>query len=41
MREVRPGIRLLNAKGKEVMVTNVYFSQEIAVMVNKKIYIYV
>ena len=27
MREVRPGTRLLNAKGKEVMVTNVYFSR--------------
>jgi len=33
MREVRPGTRLLNAKGKEVMVTNVYFSRENAVMV--------
>jgi len=33
MREVRPGIRLLNAKGKEVMVTNVYFSRENAVVV--------
>ena len=33
MREIRPGIRLLNAKGKEVMVTNVYFSRENAVMV--------
>ena len=33
MRDIRPGIRLLNAKGKEVMVTNVYFSRENAVMV--------
>ena len=33
MREIRPGIRLLNANGKEVMVTNVYFSRENAVMV--------
>ena len=27
MREVRPGTRLLNAKGKVVIVTNVYFSK--------------
>ena len=33
MREVRPGTRLLNAKGKAVIVTNVYFSRESAVMV--------
>jgi hypothetical protein len=33
MREVRPGTLLLNAKGKEVKVTNVYFSRESAVMV--------
>ena len=33
MRELRPGTRLLNAKGKEVTVTNVYFSRENAVMV--------
>ena len=33
MREVRPGTPLLNAKGKEVKVTNVYFSRESAVMV--------
>jgi len=33
MREVRPGTFLLNAKGKEVRVTNVYFSRESTVMV--------
>jgi len=33
MREVRPGTLLLNAKGKEVKVTNVYFSRESAVVV--------
>jgi len=33
MREVRPGTPLLNAKGKMVLVTNVYFSRESAVMV--------
>jgi len=33
MREVRPGTLLLNAKGNEVRVTNVYFSRESAVMV--------
>ena len=33
MREVRPGTLLLNAKGKEVKVTNVYFSRESTVMV--------
>jgi len=33
MREVRPGTFLLNAKGKKVRVTNVYFSRESTVMV--------
>ena len=33
MREVRPGTFLLNAKGKLVKVTNVYFSRESSVMV--------
>ena len=33
MREVRPGTPLLNAKGKVVRVTNVYFSRESTVMV--------
>jgi len=33
MREVRLGTPLLNAKGKKVLVTNVYFSRESAVMV--------
>ena len=33
MRDIRPGTRLLNANGKEVKVTNVYFSRENAVMV--------
>jgi len=33
MREVRPGTLLLNAKGNEVKVTNVYFNRESAVMV--------
>jgi len=33
MREVRPGNLLLNAKGKQVRVTNVYFSRESSVMV--------
>jgi hypothetical protein len=33
MREVRPGTFLINAKGKKVRVTNVYFSRESTVMV--------
>jgi len=33
MREVRPGTPLLNAKGRVVIVTNVYFSKESAMMV--------
>jgi len=33
MREVRPGTFLINAKGKQVRVTNVYFSRESTVMV--------
>ena len=33
MREVRPGTCLINAKGKQVRVTNVYFSRESSVMV--------
>jgi len=33
MRKVRPGTFLLNAKGKRVRVTNVYFSRESTVMV--------
>jgi len=33
MREVRPGTFLLNAKGKRVKVTNVYFSRESTAMV--------
>jgi len=33
MREVRPGTLLLNAKGKQVRVTNVYFSRESSAMV--------
>ena len=33
MREVRSGTFLLNAKGKQVKVTNVYFSRESSVMV--------
>ena len=33
MREVRPGTLLINAKGKPVRVTNVYFSRESSVMV--------
>jgi len=32
-REVRPGTFLINAKGKKVKVTNVYFSRESTVMV--------
>ena len=32
MREVRPGTFLINAKGKKVRVTNVYFSRESTVM---------
>ena len=33
MREVRPGTLLINARGKKVRVTNVYFSRESTVMV--------
>ena len=33
MTEVRPGTLLINAKGKQVRVTNVYFSRESTVMV--------
>jgi len=33
MREARPGTFLINAKGKKVRVTNVYFSRESTVMV--------
>jgi len=33
MREVRPGTILINAKGKQVKVTNVHFSMESSVMV--------
>jgi len=33
MREVRPGTLLINKKGKQVKVTNVYFSVESSVMV--------
>ena len=33
MREVRPGTFLINAKGKKVRVTHVYFSMESTVMV--------
>ena len=33
MIEVRPGTFLINAKGKKVRVTNVYFSRESTVMV--------
>jgi len=33
MREVRPDSLLLNAKGKQVRDTNVYFSRESSVMV--------
>ena len=34
MREVRPGTLLINARGKPVRVTNVYFSRENTVMVH-------
>jgi len=33
MREVHPGTFIINAKGKKVTVTNVYFSRESTVMV--------
>jgi len=33
MREVRPGTLLINARGKQVRVTNVYFSRDSTVMV--------
>jgi len=38
MREVRPGTLLINAKGKPVRVTKVYFSRESSVMVQISAY---